>query len=261
MELELTKAELKANEILNEVDQDKKSLIVDDSINLENELPLEEAKNTKEFTSVIGDVIDKGVNYAIKALPIASGVKDVALDVKEALKTNDFKEIIKTAVGSSIREGLEYLSMPTNILKDIKSLQKVALSGGITKALSAGVDIIFNKYLKNNLFGNLAKDFITTVKNFITSKEFINKLESAFKKIGEKINKFKETCDLWYKAYEKFDLNTINDLSKEVAKKSRNISEHTDCLAENKLIQNITSMINNTKEKLSSIQMEACKIV
>ncbi len=261
MELELTKAEIKANEILNEANKAESDLKVESKeIQLENELPLQESKNTKEFSNVVFNVIDKGVNYAIKSLPIANGIKDVALDVKEALKTNDFKYIVKTAVGSSIREGLEVLGMPINVLKNIKNIQNVAMSGGLTKAISAGIDIIYNKYLKNNVFCDLAKKFVDTIKGFICSKEFTRKIQGAFDKIGEKINKFKDTCKSWYDAYEVFDVEKINVLAKDVAKQAKKVGEDTECISENKLIQNITSMISNTKHKLSEMQMDVCKM-
>ena len=145
MELELSKAELKANELINEANEIE---ISSNKIELEKELDIESNRNVNTFSNIVCSVVDKGVNYAIKVLPIGDGLKDVALDVKEALKTNDFKHIVKTAISSSIREGLEFVGMPFNVLKNINTMKDVALKGGLTKALSAGIDIVCNKYLK-----------------------------------------------------------------------------------------------------------------
>lgn len=256
MELELSKAELKANELINEANEIE---ISSNKIELEKELDIESNRNVNTFSNIVCSVVDKGVNYAIKALPIGDGLKDVALDVKEALKTNDFKHIVKTAISSSIREGLEFVGMPFNVLKNINTMKDVALKGGLTKALSAGIDIVCNKYLKNNLFVDLAKDFVSNVKNFVTSKDFLNKLDGAFNKLSEKVKGFKDTCNMWREAYEKFDLEKINELSKDLSKKVRGVLENTECGNENKTIQNITTLINNTKKKLSKIQLEACE--
>lgn len=264
MELELSKAERQANELLNEVKKENESNNLIEStknIEIENQLSISEAKSVKQFENIVGEVIDKGINYAIKALPIGDGVKQVALDIKNVLKTNDFKKIIKTAIGSSIREGVEYLSMPFRVLQNVKNIQKVALSGGLTKALSAGVDIVCNNYLKNNIFGDMAKGFVNTVKSFIDSKEFITKLSETMEKFEQKISKFKETCKSWYQAYDKFDIEEINLKSKEVAKVVKSVLGDFSCERENKLIQNITTMINNTKNKLSKVEMEVCKAI
>lgn len=256
MELELSKAELKANELINEANEINK---VDNNIEIENELNVEQTKNVNTFSNIVCNVVDKGVNYAIKALPIGDGLKDVALDVKEALKTNDFKYIVKTAINSSIREGIEFIGMPLNVLKNINTMKDVALKGGLTKALSAGIDIVCSKYLKNNLFVNIAKDFVSTVKNFVTSKDFLNKLDNAFNRLGEKIKGFKDTCNMWREAYEKFDIERINELSKDLRKKVKGVIENTECSNENRTIQNITTLVNNTHKKLSKIQLEACE--
>lgn len=261
MELELSKAEINANKLIEEAQEIEKKdeLLINNSISLENELNLEESKNVKQFTKIVGDILDKGINYAIKSLPIADGIKEVALDVKEALKSNDFKEIIKTAVGSSIREGLEFLKMPTTILKDIKSLQSVALNGGLTKMINAGVDIVCNKYLKNNIFSDIGKTLITSIKSFVSSKEFVNKLKEGFDKFNKKIDDFKQLCTKWYEAYEKFDIEMMNKTSKEVLRKSKIVQNSTECDNQNSIIQNITKMVNNTRQKLSPIQLDVCK--
>ena len=109
------------------------------------------------------------------------------------------------------------------------------------------------------MFVDLAKDFVSNVKNFVTSKDFLNKLDGAFNKLSEKVKGFKDTCNMWREAYEKFDLEKINELSKDLSKKVRGVLENTECGNENKTIQNITTLINNTKKKLSKIQLEACE--
>ncbi len=260
MELELSKAELTANRLIQEAEKiDSHEVVVDNSVDLQNELNVDEVKNVKQFTKIVEDILDKGINYAIKALPISDGVKEVALDVKEALKSNDFKHIIKTAVLSSIKEGLEFLKMPVTILKDIKNLQNVALNGGLTKMLSAGIDIVCNKYLKNNIFSDIGKALTSSIKNFISSKDFIDKLKQGFEKFNKKVESFKSICEKWHEAYKKFDIDMMNDISKEVSRKSKAVQNDRECENENNLIQNITKMVSNTKTKLSAMQFDICK--
>ena len=263
MELELSKAEIKANELLEEVEKDGKGRTIDTNqkLDIEKELNVSQKSDFNAFTNVIGTVIDKGVNYAIKALPIGDSLKDIALDIKEAIKTNDFKHIIKTAIGSSIREGLEIIGTPLNMIKDITKMKDIAFTGGLTKSLCAGVEIISSKYLKNNLFVSMSKDFVGIIKNFINSKDFVKKIDSSISKINNKVSSFKSICDTWREAYEKFDLDKINEVAGTLSRRLRGVSNSEECKEENNTIQNITKMVNNTRKKLTSIQLEACKAI
>lgn len=263
MNVELSKAEIKAKELIEEVDNGKKEKNIDTNskLDIEKELEVNQRSDLNSFTNVITNVIDKGINYAIKSLPIGDSLKDIALDIKEAIKTNDFKHIVKTAIGSSIREGLEIIGAPINIIKDISKMKDVALTGGLTKSLCAGVEIISNKYLKNNLFVSMSKDFVGIINNFINSKDFIGKIDTSLQKINNKVNSFKEICDTWREAYEKFDLDKINEVAGTLTKKIRGVSNNEECKEENNIIQNITKMVNNTGKRLTSIQLEACKAI
>ena len=262
MELELSKAELKANELINDVENTKNiETEINSKVEIQKELNVSQNKDFNVLSNMVTGVIDKGINYAIKALPIGDSIKDIALDVKEAIKTNDFKHIVKTAIGSSIREGLEIVGTPLNMIKDITKMKDIALTGGLTKALTAGIDIICNKYLKNNLFVSLSKDFISSIKNFVTSKDFLTKLDNSLNRFKDKVSSFKETCNTWREAYEKFDLDKINEIANTLSKKIRSVVNSNDCKEENNTIQNITKMVNTTRKKLTSIQLEACKAI
>ena len=168
-------------------------------------------KNVKnEFSNIVKNVIDGGANYIIKAMPINDNLKDILLDVKKAFKTKDFGHIVSTAINSSIREGLEMLSVPKEIIKDIGKLKDVAMKGGLSCALSAGVEIILNKYVKNNLNFIDIKDFISKMKDFINNRAFTNKLDQGISKSIKRLNKFQDLCNNWYKSYNEFNLNEIN---------------------------------------------------
>ena len=128
---------------------------LDRNNSLDECLTFQEKRNRNEFSSLVTKVVDNSIGYIIKSLPINDSVKQVALDVKEAFKTGDFKNIVKTAVKSSIREGLEILKLPKNVISDISQISRVAFNGGLSSALAAGIDIISNKYLKNNIFSSI----------------------------------------------------------------------------------------------------------
>lgn len=215
-------------------------------------------KNKENFGNIITNIIDKGGDYIIKALPVNESLKDVLIDVKGAFKTKDFKEIVKTALDSSIREGLELLKIPKNVISDITKIKDIAFKGGLRQALCAGIDIIIEKYTKNNLFANIIGDFVKQTKNFIFSNAFKLKLDSKINKVLDKTKDYGDLCKNWYEAYEKFDLDSINKLAEKINKKEKGIEFNKDNINENNIIQNITKLVNVKKEKLSPIQLQIC---
>lgn len=230
-------------------------------LDIDNQLELQ-LKNVKnEFSNIVKNVIDGGANYIIKAMPINDNLKDILLDVKKAFKTKDFGHIVSTAINSSIREGLEMLSVPKEIIKDIGKLKDVAMKGGLSCALSAGVEIILNKYVKNNLNFIDIKDFISKMKDFINNRAFTNKLDQGISKSIKRLNKFQDLCNNWYKSYNEFNLNEINSISKKLTNLVNRVSFNEDAKKTNDVIQNLTTFINNKKEKLSEMQFKACSII
>lgn len=228
------------------------------NLDLNQDLDIDLVKTRDEFSNVVGNVINKGANYIIRGMPINNHLKDILIDVKDAFKTKDFKEILKTAVNSSIREGLEVLSLPKNVLKDIAQIKNIAVNGGLAEGLCAGIEIISKRYFGKNVYDLYIKDFFDKTKIFVKSKDFINKLDTGIKKVLGNIDNFKENCKKWYSAYDKFDLSLINEIADSLNKNKNKISFDTECLSQNNIIQNMTELINNKKDKLSSLQMQIC---
>lgn len=227
--------------------------------NLTNKIELQNVKEIQSFEKVIFNVIDKGSDYILKAMPIQENLKDVLIDVRNSFKTKDFSKIIETAVNSSIREGIEFLTSPASVLKDLNKIKEVANKGGLKQALITGIDILTDKNIKNNLFGDVIKKFVEEVKTMILSNKFNIKVDEEIKKINLKQENFKSLCTDWYKAYDKLDIENINKLSKEINDKQKSYVYSSDVLKSARTIQNITEFVNNKKDKLSANQLDICK--
>ena len=210
---------------------------------IDEKLSFQEERNRNEYSNTVAKVVDNSIGYIIKALPVNENIKQIALDVKDAFKTGDFKEIVKTAVKSSIKEGLEILNLPKNVISDITKISKIAFSGGLSSALSAGIDIISKKYLKNNIFSSVL---------------FKIKIDNNINKLLEKNNKFNDLCQKWYESYEKFDLFNMNSLCKSIKNMQKHIVNDKDCKVQSDIIENMTNLINTKNSKLSPIQMQIC---
>lgn len=225
---------------------------------IDEKLSFQEERNRNEYSNTVAKVVDNSIGYIIKALPVNENIKQIALDVKDAFKTGDFKEIVKTAVKSSIKEGLEILNLSKNVISDITKISKIAFSGGLSSALSAGIDIISKKYLKNNIFSSVLFKITNEMKNYVFSKDFKIKIDNNINKLLEKNNKFNDLCQKWYESYEKFDLFNMNSLCKSIKNMQKHIVNDKDCKVQSDIIENMTNLINTKNSKLSPIQMQIC---
>lgn len=225
---------------------------------IDEKLSFQEERNRNEYSNTVAKVVDNSIGYIIKALPVNENIKQIALEVKDAFKTGDFKEIVKTAVKSSIKEGLEILNLPKNVISDITKISKIAFSGGLSSALSAGIDIISKKYLKNNIFSSVLFKITNEMKNYVFSKDFKIKIDNNINKLLEKNNKFNDLCQKWYESYEKFDLLNMNSLCKSIKNMQKHIVNDKDCKVQSDIIENMTNLINTKNSKLSPIQMQIC---
>lgn len=227
--------------------------------NIDKSINLDFFREKQTLEKVVVNVIDKGTDYILKAMPIQENVKDILIDVKKSFKTKDFSKIVQTAVTSSLREGLEIIGTPINVIRDMNKIKDIAFKGGLRQALIASVDIVSNKYLRGNILGDVIAKFLDETKNFINSKRFNIKIDEDIRKALIKQEKFKVLCNEWYKAYDKLDITSLNSIAKEISNKQKTNVINNEIYKAAKIILNMTEFVNNKKDKLSLAQVDICK--
>lgn len=229
---------------------------------LEHDLKFETITN--ELDSGVSKAIDNVSKYIIKALPIPDCAKDVLLDVKNALKTKDIKTILKTAVKSSVREGLELLGLDKKTINSVFKLKDIAVKGGLGYKLKNSLEIIAKKFLEGNIVTEGIGMFFKNLKQFVVSNKFIRGIENVLKKLNEKKEKFLEQVKEWKANYENMNVDKMNSIASKLNRKKEVIEQYPECEKANGVVQNITSMVNAKRknlcenEKLSEIQLQLC---
>ena len=231
------------------------NLEIDKDINLN----LDKEKNV--FKNIIGDVIDKASNYVIKMLPVPEGVRDVLKDVKEAIKTKDLKQVITTAVNSSLREGMEILGFDDKQIKEISNMKEALLKGGLRQALNAGIETSYSKYINGNLLGNEIDTLKAGIINTINGQKFTNVLDDKISAINACNNALESLCNKWNTAYNDFNLANLNKINLQI--KSIKSNNYINDIIENRIksIDNMTKMINSKSAKLTSLEKELCQTI
>ena len=223
----------------------------------ETKVDLEKGKGI--FTNIIQEVMCKGSEYLLKALPVNPTIKTGLYCIKNLIEGNNFKGMIKKVTNSSINEGKEILKVEDIKLEDIKKLKEVSLKGGLKEGICNSLDIAINNEFKNNIFYELYKEIIKELKSFINSKDFLTKIDVKIEKIQEKIKLTQENIEKWFKAYDKLDFSSMDKILKEV-KKFKNVLTG-EILRDTNLVENLSEILNIKREKLSNTQIEVCKTI
>ena len=222
---------------------------------------IEIENNISEFSKIVGNVVLSAGKYVMKSLNLDNNNKIYVQELVDELRRKDFKQVVKTALNASINDGIEVSKIGKEKLVDINTLKNVSLKGGLNVLLSAGVDIVMNKFLKNNLLGNTMKKFVVDLKNFIMNKGFDNKIENFVDKLKTKVTKFNELCTQWYKSYENLDISKINEVEEKIKNYSSKVSDNANCVNEANIISNMTKLVNTTQKKLTDFQMQLCQTI
>lgn len=240
---------------LNEIIENAKNL----SIEVESDSKM--AVLNKDFSNVTEKTIDSASKYIIKAMPVPDAVKDILLDIKDALKTKDIKKIVGTVIKSSVREGMEIIGVSSRDINSIMELKNTAIKGGFITSLKDGIEIVAKNFLKNNIVGEYVYDFFEKLKGYIMNKEFSKSLNRIINRLQEKKENFLNKCEEWYNAYKSMNMDKINVLARELNSNKYILSRYSDCVKENKVIQNMTEMVNSKKELLTANQQRLCQVI
>ena len=215
----------------------------------------------KDLSNSVVKAIDHAAKYIIKAMPVPDAVKDILIDIKDSIKTMDMKQVVSTAVKSTVREGLEIMGLSSSNINSIIELKNVSSKGGLITALKNGIEIVSKNYLKNNIVGDYVYDFFNKLKNYIMNKEFNRSLTNLVKRLEEKKEKFFERCEEGYNEDKSMNLFKINSIASELDSNKYILSRYTDCAKENGIIQNMTAMVNNKNEILTANQQRLCQVI
>ena len=243
-----------SNEI-NEIIQNTKELAID----LGENSKMETLK--QDLTGAVEKTVDHAAKYVIKAMPLPDAVKDVLMDIKEAIKTKDIKEVITTAIKSTVREGLEMLGLSKKSINSLTELKDIAKKGGLVTTIKNGIEIVESNYLKNNIVGDYVYKFFDKLKNYVMNNEFMKYLNNIIDKLEKKKKEFLAKCEEWYNAYKNKDLDKINGIAEKLNDNKYVLSRYNDCVKENNVIQNITAMVNSKKDILTANQRRLCEVV
>lgn len=237
--------------------------IIQSTKGLTRELELDKRMTNLKSDLVVAaeKTIDHAAKYIIKAMPVPDAIKDILLDVKDAIKHKDLKEVLDTVVKSTLREGLEMIGLSKKGINSLMELKDIAKKGGLITGIKNAIEIVTQNYLKNNIVGDYVYNFFNKLKDYIMNNEFSRKLNEFIKKLDEKKDNFLKKCEEWYNEYKSGNINKLSVIANELATNKYILNRYTDCVKENSIIQNMTSMIINKNGMLTKNQERICQVI
>lgn len=226
--------------------------------NLSNQVDLDIYQNKTDFGNIVEKVVRSGIEYGIKAIDKTPEMSTLLNHMKGIFKGSEFKKIIGSSIEGSVKEGLEIGKNNIKNLKDMNQFKETSLTGGLNFLLSAGIDIITNKYLAGNILKPHIQKLLKGVKDFLLSNSFVKGIEKGIQKLFSKAKDYKSLCKDWYDSYESFDINSMNEIAQKLERNKTKVGNDAECVTQNNVIQNMTRLINHKKDKLSAIQLQIC---
>ena len=231
----------------------KEKIIMDEDIDMNNE----------EINNLIIGLLDKGANYSIKSMSVGEQLKELLLDVKKSMQDEEFKELLNSAINSSLREGLDIknyndydfeedddeneidenlgLSKKKINLNDISTAIKIAFEGGLPQLINLVIEMVTASKKKNNIFSNYIDEFVCRIKTYVQSEEFKKKVNRGVLKCSDKVE---------------LNIEQIKEIAKELKEMKNKVKFDNECLNENEIIQNITDIITKKGEKVSKSRID-----
>ncbi len=213
-------------------------------------------KNSQQVINIIKSILDKGANYVIKSMPVNKHIKDILINVKEVINEKDFANILDVAIRSSIKDGMQMVGLNKSDIEEIDRFVDTAFKGGLANCVNIGIDIISAGKECGNIFYTYIEDFFDKLKSFVKSPDFKAKIYSNIEKCLDKVDTFKELCNDWYDAYDKFNMSDIKEIAGKLNKLKNKVDFNNDCINENAMIQNVTEFVGKRNRKLSKVQFD-----
>ena len=90
-----------------------------DKLTFNTGLDLDIRQNGEDFFKIVKNVVKRGMDYQIRGLDINDTTREGLERIKEIFKGTEFKNILKTAIGASVKQGLEVTNSKEGILKNL----------------------------------------------------------------------------------------------------------------------------------------------
>lgn len=231
---------------------DLKELQMFDKFNLSNVV------NDKYLNKSIYNIIDSGINYIIKSMPINKSVQNVIIEIKDVIKESGLKEAIKESLNIALKEGLNFIKLPKNIIESGKQVMEIITKGGFKYLLVNSIELLFNSAIKSRILPIEISKFIERVKDYIFSEKFSNKFQGLFNQIDKQKEVLNSRINSWNEAYNNKNIQEMDKSYRIIKQMSGGIVLDSNISKTIDTIKNITKLFKTKKDTLNNYELELC---
>lgn len=210
--------------------------------NLGNMLATAQEKFTQSnLYGIFDTALDAGIKIALPNV-----VEDAAIDIKDALLENGFKEGAKQ-IWSNIKE---YAKSTWGIVSgkfdSLEQVQIATKTGGVLDNVSKIFDYALDKAVDNGKITKSVRQSLKTKKNSIV-KDIKNKVSEDLDNQVVYVERIHEYCNKWQECFENEDLKGMKNANKNIQKYLEKVLPMEDILKNARKIEIMQNLVENTE--------------
>ena len=246
----------KNNKIENDV---LKENIIENEM-LEKGIELNEEEN-KFFKSTFGKIINSGIDIGIKAI-FPNFLEEEIIDIKNVIINDGFKSGLKECLNSCEDIGKSFKGIITGKFENLDQLDMAIKKGGIIDYISDGIDTSLKIAVDSELLNKNVSKVIKSSKNILLDS-VTSKIEEGVKDQVKAVEKLKEHCEKWQKAFENRDFDKMKKSYTFVKKYSEKTIPIEDIINKSNEIENIQNLLesNGGNFEIEDVKLELAKVL
>lgn len=210
-------------------------------INFGNNLAnLQEKFVQSNLYDIFNVALDTGIRTALPTV-----AEDVAIDVKNSLLENGFKDGIKQIWNNTKEFGKSALGIATGKFDNLEQVQIATKAGGVLDSVSKIFDFALDKAVEKEKISKSTRQSLKTKKNSII-KDIKNKVSENLDNQVVYLEKINEYSDKWQECFENEDLNGMKNANRNIQKYLNKVLPLEKTIQNARKIEIIQCLVENT---------------
>lgn len=240
------------NELVNKLEENNKEVSLNNFLNIQ-ELNLEEKQNNF-LSSKLGQVINGGINIALKAV-LPDVIEDEIISIKDSLITEGFNAAVDTAIKEAINFGKSITGVITGSFENVSQIKNAIEKGGLVDTVSGLIDSGINWANKQGYISNEITGLIKAGKKTIMGtieKSIDNTLTSQ----AESIEKISSYIEKWQEYFKKEDFNSMTYQYNKIKENLEKIVPLEEVINKARVVENLHELVKNNGKNFHLTQQE-----
>ena len=195
------------------------------------------------FESNLGQVINKGIDFGIKAA-LPDWLEDDLIEIKDTIFNDGFKDGLNLAINKAINVGKSIEGILTGNFESISQIKDVIKSGGLLDTVSKLLDNAIDWAKNENMISSSTAKLIKSNKNIIM-QNIENSIDNSLQGQAGAIEKINGYIEKWKKYFDNQDFTNMKKIYNKIEKQIKEIAPIQSVLDKVEYVENLQNLIEN----------------